>query len=165
MKKQLFFTGLFAVGVIGAGVIAYGNYGPVAAEREAETAVRSESGSIDDAALQAPIFPPKVNDKNGITVTVTPLLVSSDSATWEFDVVMSTHAEELGGYDLATLAILVDDAGKEYKPIAWKPDASEGHHIGGVLQFDRPTVESNNVTVIISGVGGPGGRVFEWQKQ
>lgn len=164
MKKQLFFIGLLAVGAIGAGVFAYVNYGSVAAGREAETATHPESGIIADAALPAPMFPSKASNENGITVTVTPLLVSSDAAIWKFDVVMSTHTQELGGYNLAKMATLVDDTGKTYKPTAWQPDAAQGHHIGGILEFDRPSTESNNVTITIPGVGGSGERVFEWQK-
>lgn len=162
MKKRIFFISLFVLSIVGIGVFAYAKYGSVTAERETRTASYSESGAIVNKALSAPQFPSKTSDENGITVTVTPLLVSSDAATWKFDVVMSTHAVELGSYNLKDAAALADGTGRIYKPVSWQPDATEGHHIGGILVFDRPVAESKTVIVAISGIGGSSERIYTW---
>lgn len=164
MNKKIM-IGIFAALALASGIVAYATFSSGSLTTQNEQMEGQQDGLIVDEALPAPQFPPKASDENGITVTVTPLLVASDIATWKFDVVMSTHVVELGSYDLKEMATLTDGTGKVYRPISWEPDAKEGHHIGGVLQFDRPTTESDNVTVKITGVGGPGERVFEWRKQ
>lgn len=106
------------------------------------------------------------NSDSGITVVVTPPDFATGAAMWNFDVVMSTHMYELGGYDLKTMATLVDATGKTYKAVSWKPDAKEGHHIGGTLQFDRIVVHPKDIIVLnIVGVGTAGDRVFQWSMQ
>lgn len=165
MKKQLLFIVLFAVGMIGIGIAMYINYGPGAAERNSGTATRSGVGAISDAPISAPQFPPKVSDENGVTVTITPLLVSPDAATWEFDVVLSTHVQELGGYDLAKLATLADENGNEFKPLSWSPDATEGHHIGGVLKFDRLASKPARIEIKVAEIGTVTERSFRWDMQ
>lgn len=162
MKKQLLFIVLFAIGVIGIGIVAYSNYGPGMAERNSATTTRSGVSAISDAPISAPQFPPKVSDENGVTVTITPLLVSPDAATWEFDVVLSTHVQELGGYDLAKLATLADESGNVFKPLSWSPDATEGHHVGGILKFDRPASKLTRIEITVAEIGAVAKRSFQW---
>lgn len=124
----------------------------------AETSFSQPSGATS-------ISQARENTDNGVTVVVTPPDLSNTSTVWNFDVVMSTHVQELGGYDLGKMATLVDDQGKTYKPISWTPDAKEGHHIGGTLSFDRIPTSTKSVTVKIVGIVGDGERVFQWNSK
>lgn len=157
-KKTI--IGIFSVLVVVGGFVVYTMVRSASYANEPINA--SQTSSLDDGVLQAPNLPSKTSDENGVTVIVTPLLVSPDAATWEFDVVLSTHVQELGGYDLVKLATLVDENGNALKPISWAPDATEGHHIGGVLTFARIDPSSGTIAVKISDIGGEKERVFEW---
>lgn len=159
MHKKII-LGIFAALMVAGGFVAYAMVGP--ASYADEPINTPQAGSLDDGLLQAPNLPSKTNDENGVTVTITPLRVSSEVETWEFDVVLSTHVQELGGYDLTKLVTLVDEDGNAFKPSAWSPDATEGHHIGGILKFDRPTTAPGLIEVRIQGVGGVDERNYSW---
>lgn len=94
----------------------------------------------------------KTEEQASVTVVVTPLDLSSNSKEWKFDVGMNTHSVELD-QDMTKIAILVDDQGKEYKPIRWEGPVG-GHHREGVLIFNQITPTSKSVELKISGIGG-----------
>lgn len=103
---------------------------------------------------------PKTNEQVAVTITVTPIDVSSKSKEWKFDVVMDTHAVELD-QDLIKNAVLIDDQGKEYKPIKWEGPVG-GHHREGTLIFNQITPTPKSVELKISGIGDVI-RNFVWQ--
>ncbi|KKT95008.1 MAG: hypothetical protein UW97_C0030G0004 [Parcubacteria group bacterium GW2011_GWA2_45_15] len=102
----------------------------------------------------------KVDDQASVTVTVTPIDILSGSKEWKFDVVMDTHSVELD-QDLIKTTVLIDDQGKEYKPISWEGPVG-GHHREGVLTFSQIIPPPQSVELKISGIGDVV-RSFVWQ--
>ncbi len=62
---------------------------------------------------------------------------------------------------MINIAVLVDDQGKEYKPIRWEGPVG-GHHREGVLIFDQITPNPKSVELKISNIGDVV-RSFTWQ--
>lgn len=102
----------------------------------------------------------KTEEQANVTVVVTPLDLSPNSKEWKFDVGMNTHSVELD-QDMIKIAVLVDDQGKEYKPIRWEGSVG-GHHREGVLIFNQITPTPKSVELKISNIGGVV-RSFVWE--
>lgn len=102
----------------------------------------------------------KTEEQESVTVVVTPLDLSSNSKEWKFDVGMNTHSVELD-QDMTKIAVLVDDKGKEYKPLSWDGPVG-GHHREGVLIFNQITPNPKSVELKISDIGDVV-RSFTWQ--
>jgi hypothetical protein len=67
----------------------------------------------------------------------------------------------LDQYDLGELAVLRDDAGKEYHPTSWD-SAPGGHHRRGILAFSPPE-KAKYLELVIRGVAEVRERVFRWE--
>lgn len=102
----------------------------------------------------------KIDDQASVTVVITPLDLSSQSAEWKFDVGMNTHVVELD-QDMTKVAVLIDDQGKEYKPLTWEGPTG-GHHREGTLTFARITPAPKSVELKITGIADVV-RSFVWQ--
>jgi hypothetical protein len=102
----------------------------------------------------------KIDEQENVTVTVTPIDLSSQSKEWKFDVIMDTHSVELD-QDMTKVAVLIDDQGKEYKPLAWDGPTG-GHHREGTLTFARITPTPKSVELKITGIADVV-RSFMWQ--
>jgi len=102
----------------------------------------------------------KIDDQGNVSVVVTPLDLSSESAEWKFDVGMNTHSVELD-QDMMKIAVLVDDQGREYKPLAWEGPMDK-HHREGVLTFARILPAPKSVELKITGIADVV-RSFVWQ--
>ncbi|OYV27146.1 MAG: hypothetical protein B7W98_02380, partial [Parcubacteria group bacterium 20-58-5] len=102
----------------------------------------------------------KTDDQVNVTVVVTPLDLLPQSAQWKFDIGMNTHSVELD-QDMMKSVILIDDQGKEYKPINWEGPVG-GHHREGVLTFNRITPTPKSIELKVSGIGDVI-RSFTWQ--
>ena len=74
---------------------------------------------------------------------------------------MDTHSVELD-QDMIKIAIIVDDQGKEYKPIRWEGAEAGGHHREGVLIFSQITPTPKSVELKISSISDVV-RSFIWQ--
>ncbi|MFZ3011437.1 MAG: hypothetical protein WA060_00325 [Minisyncoccia bacterium] len=103
----------------------------------------------------------KTEEQANVTVVITPIDLSLNSKEWKFDVVMDTHSVELD-QDMIKIAIIVDDQGKEYKPIRWEGAEAGGHHREGVLIFSQITPTPKSVELKISSIGDVV-RSFIWQ--
>jgi len=93
----------------------------------------------------------KIDEQSEVTVIVTPIDILSQSKEWKFYIDMNTHSVELD-QDMIKVAVLIDDSGKEYKPIAWEGPTG-GHHREGVLKFNQITPIPKYVELKISGIG------------
>lgn len=102
----------------------------------------------------------KNNEQANVAVTVTPTDLGGDSKEWKFDVVMSTHSVELD-QDMLRVAVLIDNLGKEYKPLGWEGAEPGGHHREGTLVFAPINPYPQDLTLIIKGIGGKD-RTFSW---
>ncbi|MDP2953094.1 MAG: hypothetical protein Q8O76_07255, partial [Chloroflexota bacterium] len=83
-----------------------------------------------------------------------------------FEVGMNTHSVDLDRYDLAKLATLRDDSGKEYLPVSWRAEPG-GHHRSGTLTFPIPDSvgqgKARYLDLVIRDVAGVKERVLKWQ--
>jgi len=102
----------------------------------------------------------KTDTQANVTVTVTPLGLSPQSKEWKFSIVMDTHSVELN-HDITKSSALIDDQGKEYRPLNWEGLVG-GHHREGVLTFSRITPAPKSVELKIMGIGDVT-RSFSWQ--
>ncbi|KKR68317.1 MAG: hypothetical protein UU10_C0027G0010 [Parcubacteria group bacterium GW2011_GWF1_40_6] len=103
----------------------------------------------------------KIEEQASVTVVVTPIDLSLNSKEWKFDILMDTHLVELD-QDMTKISLLVDDQGKEYKPIRWEGAEAGGHHREGVLIFNEITPTSKSVELKISNIGDVV-RSFVWE--
>ena len=110
----------------------------------------------------APALAARSNDAAGVRVVVTPRALGKGVTIWEFEVVMDTHTKPLTD-DLARAAVLVDEAGRRYQPVAWQGDPPGGHHRKGVLRFSAPAEMPDAVELRIAGIGGTDKRTFRWE--
>ena len=124
-------------------------------------ACAAESVDLRGPVAQAPqqALSMRSDSAGGVTVKVTPRKLSTDSPTWDFEVVLDTHSADLG-QDLVKSAALVDARGREHAPIAWTGDPPGGHHREGVLSFKPLGSDTNAITLQIRGVGGVSQRSF-----
>lgn len=102
----------------------------------------------------------KTDDRVSVAVVITPLDLSPQSAEWKFDVGMNTHSVELD-QDMTKSAVLIDDKGKEYKPVKWEGPVG-GHHREGVLSFKPVIPASQSIQLKLLDIGGVD-RNFIWQ--
>jgi hypothetical protein len=87
-----------------------------------------------EAALSEPTQLDTIVDEQGaVSVAVTPLGLSEDAPTLDFEVLMDTHSVELD-MNLATLATLMTDNGRTVTATLWDA-VPGGHHLSGVLSF------------------------------
>ncbi|MEK7132872.1 MAG: hypothetical protein AAB830_02360 [Patescibacteria group bacterium] len=103
----------------------------------------------------------KTGDQSAITVIVTPIDISPQLKEWKFDIVMDTHSVELD-QDLTKSTVLLDDQGREYKPITWEGAGPGGHHREGVLIFNAVQPMPKSVEIKIKDIGGIPERSFKW---
>ncbi len=106
-------------------------------------------------------WPSRTDDQSAVTVTVTPLDISFASKEWKFSVVIDTHSVELD-QDMAKVAVLADDQGKEHLPVLWQGAEAGGHHREGVLIFDAVAPFPKFVELRIKDIGTPATSLFRW---
>ena len=111
-------------------------------------------------AAGAPALEAVSNDAGGVRVVIKPKAIAAGSA-WEFEVVMDSHTKPLDE-DLTKTAVLVDDGGRHYIPLAWQGDKPGGHHRKGVLRFPAPNEQIKSFELQIQGLGGESKRAFQW---
>ncbi len=101
-----------------------------------------------------------------VTVAVT---WQGPSAATAFTVAMDTHAIDLDAYDLAQLATLRTDQGREVRPVGW--DAPKGgHHRSGTLTFPATAADGSPllapgtraIELVIRDVADVPQRRFQW---
>lgn len=96
----------------------------------------------------------------GVTAKAT-YLNPNTNAEPRFEVTLDTHSVALDGYDLKTIAVLRDDAGKEYLP-AMVENKGGGHHRGVTLTFPKLSPSARHVEMVIKDVAGVKERTFRW---
>ena len=96
----------------------------------------------------------------GVTVTATYLNPRSNEEA-KFDIAMNTHSVDLDGYDLKTLSLLRDDAGKEHKPLRVE-NGGGGHHRRVTLVFPKPSPKAKHIELVIKDIAGVKARSFSW---
>lgn len=103
----------------------------------------------------------KESSEGSVTVAVTPQSLDPSSSTWDFEIALNTHSEELNE-DLTTISELIDDQGKLYKPASWEGAPAGGHHRQGILKFNPISPKPKSLELKIRNVGGIEERSFKW---
>ncbi|MBI4059220.1 hypothetical protein HY404_03195 [Candidatus Microgenomates bacterium] len=103
----------------------------------------------------------KENSEGPVTVTVAPHGWENGVNTWDFDITLDTHSEELNT-DLVAMSLLMDDQGKVFKPLSWEGDPPGGHHRRGILKFKTISPRPKSIELKIKNVGGVTERSFRW---
>jgi len=103
----------------------------------------------------------KTDDRPPVTVKVTPVEFGQDAQTWKFRIVLDTHSGSLDD-NLLRVAVLTDDKGKVYEPVAWEGAEPGGHHREGVLMFNAVQPMPESIEIKIKNVGGVPERSFAW---
>lgn len=98
----------------------------------------------------------------GVTVAVTPQNLAVSAKSWDFKVVLDTHAGDLND-DLVKTAALVDDKGGRRVPVQWEGAGPGGHHREGVLRFNAISPQPKAIELQIQRPGEPKPRVFTWR--
>ena len=93
----------------------------------------------------------KESSEGPVTVAVTPRSLESGSSSWDFDITLNTHSEELSE-DLVAVSELLDDQGKAYKPTSWDGSPPGGHHRNGVLKFNPISPKPRSLELKIKNV-------------
>jgi len=102
----------------------------------------------------------RTDSGGGVTVKVT-YLDSKTTDDLRFQVVLDTHSVNLDGYDLKTITVLRDDAGKSYLPVRVENKGS-GHHRQTTVIFPRLSDEVKSLELVIKDVAGVKERTFRW---
>ena len=98
----------------------------------------------------------------GVAVAVTPQNLAAGAKSWDFKVVLDTHAGELND-DLVKTATLLDDKGGRHVPVQWEGAGPGGHHREGVLKFKPVSPTPATVDLQIKRAGEAKPRSFRWQ--
>ncbi|TAK88033.1 MAG: hypothetical protein EPO20_00945 [Betaproteobacteria bacterium] len=98
----------------------------------------------------------------GVTVSVTPQAIAAGAKTWNFDVALNTHSQDLSD-DFSKTTVLVDDRGVEYRPVAWEGAGPGGHHRSGVLKFAAGKQAPQSLEMRMTRPGEAKPRSFRWQ--
>jgi hypothetical protein len=96
----------------------------------------------------------------GVTAKVTYVNPKSGDDP-RFRVVLDTHSVNLDSYDLKTLSVLRDDAGKNYLPTGVENKGS-GHHREVTLIFPKVSPQAKRLEIVIKDVAGVKERTFRW---
>jgi hypothetical protein len=115
------------------------------------------------AAGNAVEFAPQVSNERGVKVMVTRKNFLSETQIWDFQVVLETHAQDLGD-DLARSSVLVAD-GKRYLPLAWEGAPPGGHHRKGLLRFKAIVPQPRAMELQIRLAGDAAPRSFKWSSK
>lgn len=103
----------------------------------------------------------KESSESPVTIAVTPRALEESSTSWDFEIALNTHSEELSA-DLVAVSELVDDSGKSYKPTSWEGSPPGGHHRQGILKFNSISPRPKSIELKIKNVGGIPERNFKW---
>lgn len=101
------------------------------------------------------------SNEGPVSIIVLPRTLEEGLPSWDFEITLNTHSEELTA-DLVAISELVDDKGKLYNPISWEGDPPGGHHRSGILKFNPIFPRPKSIKLNIKNIGGVAERSFNW---
>ena len=114
----------------------------------------------------------RVNAEGPVTIKIVYLnpLGKVEDKSLDFEVRMDTHSVYLDRYKMENHVFLLDDKGRQFKPLGWFSPQGGGHHSSGIIKF--PALDSRGTPVlspgsksfqlVITDVGGVAERRFQW---
>lgn len=106
----------------------------------------------------------QTNSEGEVTAKVTPMNVSDDKRTWQFQIVLDTHSGSLDT-DLIKNAELIDERDNVLLPLSWNGTPLGGHHREGTLIFPSFQDRLESVTLQLKNIGGISERRFTWKSE
>jgi len=79
-----------------------------------------------------------------------------------FQVVLDTHSVNVDTYDFKSIAVMCDDAGNSYIPVALENKVS-GHHRDAIISFAKISPESKRIELVVKDIAGVKERRFVWK--
>lgn len=143
MRKQ------FLMGLVVAAIAAYSCIDGFGAVRIIAAGNAAELG-----------YAPQISNERGVKVAVIRPNILSEAKTWDFQVTLETHTQDLSD-DLAKSSLLIAD-GKQYLPLGWKGAPPGGHHRKGVLRFKAIAPQPRSMELQIRLAGDASPRSFKW---
>ncbi|MBE2199519.1 MAG: hypothetical protein IAE79_12975 [Anaerolinea sp.] len=96
--------------------------------------VSAAENAVDSTApVQTAVWETIIDEQGAVSVAITPLNLSANAPTLDFEVVLDTHSVDLS-MDLMTLATLTADNGRSVTATLWDA-VPGGHHVSGILSF------------------------------
>ncbi len=118
------------------------------------------AGIVSSSRAAGLEYAAQVSNERGIKVTVTPQRIAEKTETWEFQVALETHTQDLTD-DIAASSVLTAD-GKSYAPLGWEGSPPGGHHRKGLLRFKAIASRPPSLELQIRLKGDASPRVFRW---
>jgi hypothetical protein len=115
--------------------------------------------SSESFGAAAPNTPQTISG-GGVTVKVTYLNPGTTDDP-RFQVVLDTHSVNLDAYDLMSISVLRDDAGKTYASTGME-NKGRGHHRETTVSFAKVSAEAKRLELVIKDVAAVKERVFRW---
>lgn len=106
---------------------------------------------------------PQISNERGVKLTVTRPDIPSEAKTWDFQVVLETHTQDLSD-DLAEFSVLIAE-GRQYLPLGWEGAPPGGHHRKGRLRFKAIVPQPQSLELQIRLKNDPVPRSFKWLLQ
>ena len=105
----------------------------------------------------------RTDNKAGVKMSAQYLPQESDQTDeTTFRINLSTHYVDLSGYDFQNISFISIDGGPTQQASEWVASGSN-HHIQGILRFTGHQLhDSQQVQLIVKGIGNSEDRVFEW---
>lgn len=103
---------------------------------------------------------PQISNERNIKVTATLQDISPETKTWDFEVTLETHTQDLSD-DLIKSSTLIAD-GKRYQPLAWDGAPPGGHHRKGLLRFQATGPQPRSMELQIRLAADKSPRSFKW---
>lgn len=104
---------------------------------------------------------PQTSKALGVTVTVTPLSLSNEAKSWDFEITLESHTQTLND-DLIGSSILIGD-GRQSTPQGWEGAPPGGHHRKGLLRYKPISPAPQSLELRIQRTGEPIPRSFRWR--
>jgi len=111
---------------------------------------------------------PQINSEGPVTVKVTPKDLSQSATSWDFEILLDTHSQNLGNSDLINNSVLLDDKGNQFNPIYWEDlpsdevEPPQEHHRTGILKFRPISPKPESIELKIHQIGNINERIFKW---
>ena len=124
------------------------------------------NSSISPAGLISLL--PQINSEGPVTVKVTPKDLSQSATSWDFEILLDTHSQNLD-QDLVKDSVLIDNGGNKLEPIGWEAvpagetEAPQEHHRQGILKFKPISPRPSFIELKILNIGAINERIFKWE--
>jgi hypothetical protein len=152
--------GMGGSGSMGSGMMGSGMGGSTGGWQGNMGTFGSSTGTARQNSVAANQELARTQAGGGVTVTAT-YANPRRGEDPRFEVALNTHSVNLDSYDLKTLSLLRDDAGKEYKPVQVDNEGS-GHHRRVTLVFPKPAAKAKHLELVIKEIAGVKARSFGW---